>query len=105
MGANKNCMNENDASSMPRIAPIILGWSGYNGVRSRNAYKGNSGSTIPKPSKSTNTTKKTTNRADLRERSSGNGGSARSEAAAAVGMSKSAIGGFLDEPAEIVPSL
>src|SRR5262249_23103510 len=76
MGAKTNCMAENEdisrPSNMPRKGARSL--PGKSGPNSSSPYSGNNGSTMPKPSRSMNTTKKTIKRADREADPPGSGG-------------------------------
>src|SRR5262245_42480691 len=60
IGANKNCIAEKQASSRPMTAPTAFSEPcGISGAMYSLPVTGRMGNTMPKPSKSTTTTKKT----------------------------------------------
>src|ERR1022692_3859882 len=58
-GAKRNCISENDDISKPVIAPTMVAFCGKIGLTYDSAMRGNKGSTMPNPSRSMNTTRKT----------------------------------------------
>src|SRR5207253_3222059 len=95
IGANTNCMSEKIDMMPPRTMPRYGRFSGpgSKGVSMSRAYSGSSGNTMPKPSRSMNTTRKTMNRADREDEVPG-AAAAGSGGTAGVGIS--AMRGLFD---------